>query len=70
MPGAGDRNAAQLPPGDSNAASATRKDRRGLPDETAVVRATTFTSPKGKRYRILRTSETDSYDDHDGSRRK
>ncbi|HVR96115.1 MAG TPA: hypothetical protein VMW27_05845 [Thermoanaerobaculia bacterium] len=36
--------------------------RPGLPAPESVVSEKTFTSPKGKRYRILRTDETDPYD--------
>lgn len=31
-----------------------------LPDSSSVVSAKTFVSPKGRRYRILRTDETDA----------
>ena len=34
----------------------------GLPDPRSVIEEKTFTSPKGNRYRILRTTETDPYD--------
>jgi hypothetical protein len=37
----------------------------GLPDEQTVVSERTFTSPKGKRYRIIRTTEKDPYDPPD-----
>jgi hypothetical protein len=33
-----------------------------LPDEAAIVSVETFTSPKGRRYRILRTNLTDLTD--------
>jgi len=39
-----------------------RKRRAGLPDEASVVAETEFTSPKGTRYRILKTNEKDPYD--------
>ena len=35
----------------------------GMPDEASIVEVKTFTSPKGNRYRILRTNETDPYDE-------
>lgn len=38
------------------------KGRPGLPDEESVLSEKTFTSPKGKRYRIIETDETDPYD--------
>jgi len=38
------------------------RSRPGLPAPESVVSEKTFTSPKGKRYRILRTDETDPYD--------
>jgi hypothetical protein len=34
-----------------------------MPDETSVLSEKTFTSPKGKKYRIIETDETDPYDD-------
>jgi hypothetical protein len=43
----------------------------GLPDKETIVSERTFTSPKGKRYRIIRTTEKDPYDppdDEDKSR--
>jgi hypothetical protein len=48
-----------------------RKDQResqpnpGLPDPATVVSERTFTSPKGKRYRIIKTTEKDPYDPPD-----
>jgi hypothetical protein len=37
----------------------------GLPDPKSVVSERIFISPKGRRYRILRTTEKDSYDPPD-----
>jgi hypothetical protein len=37
----------------------------GLPDKETIVSERTFTSPKGKRYRIIRTTEKDPYDPPD-----
>jgi hypothetical protein len=37
----------------------------GLPDKDTVISERTFTSPKGRRYRILRTTEKDPYDPPD-----
>jgi len=33
-----------------------------MPNETSVLSEKAFTSPKGKKYRIIKTDETDSYD--------
>ena len=41
------------------------KEVPGLPEEESVTGVEEFTSPKGNRYRILRTDETDAYDDPD-----
>jgi hypothetical protein len=35
-----------------------------LPNEASVLSEKEFTSPTGKRYRIIRTDETDPYDAH------
>jgi hypothetical protein len=37
----------------------------GLPDPASVVSERVFVSPKGRRYRILRTTEKDPYDPPD-----
>jgi hypothetical protein len=34
----------------------------GLPDPESVVSERVFVSPKGRRYRVLRTTEKDPYD--------
>jgi len=34
----------------------------GLPDPATVVSERMFTSPKGRRYRIIKTTEKDPYD--------
>jgi hypothetical protein len=47
---------------DRTGGSGARKPRPGLPDPASVVAVETFTSPKGSRYRILKTNETDPYD--------
>jgi len=36
--------------------------RPGLPDPSSVLAETVLVSPKGQRYRILRTDEKDAYD--------
>jgi len=38
----------------------------GLPDPKTVISERTFVSPKGTRFRILRTTEKDPYDPDDG----
>jgi hypothetical protein len=40
-----------------------------LPNKASVLSEKEFTSPTGKRYRIIRTDETDPYDAH-GPRKK
>jgi hypothetical protein len=47
---------------DRTAGPGPRKPRPGLPDPASVVSVKTFTSPKGNRYRIIETTETDPYD--------
>jgi hypothetical protein len=47
-----------------------RKPRPGLPNEESVVSEKTFTSPKGKRYRIIKTTEKDAYDKPDDTEKK
>ena len=42
-----------------------RKRRPGLPNESSIVAEMEFTSPKGTKYRVLRTNEKDAYDDGD-----
>lgn len=37
--------------------------RTGMPAPDSIISETTFTSPKGRVYRILRTSEMDEYDE-------
>jgi hypothetical protein len=38
--------------------------RPGLPDADSVLAEETLTSPKGRQYRILKTNQSDPYDDH------
>ena len=47
-----------------------RKRRAGLPDDASVVAETEFTSPKGTRYRILKTNEKDPYDNREPPKSK
>jgi len=42
--------------------SARPRRRPGLPDPASVVSVKTLTSPKGNRYRVLETDETDPND--------
>jgi hypothetical protein len=46
------------------------KRRAGLPDDASVVAETEFTSPKGTRYRILKTNEKDPYDNREPPKSK
>jgi hypothetical protein len=39
--------------------------RPGLPPETSILDVKTLTSPKGRKYRILRTDEKDAYEEED-----
>jgi hypothetical protein len=48
------------PPEDSADAE---KERPGLPRNESRVSEKPFTSPKGRRYRIIKTDETDAYDE-------
>ena len=51
----------------SKPAKPRRKPRPGLPDKSSIVSVKTLTSPKGNRYRIIETDETDAYDPPRGS---
>jgi hypothetical protein len=44
-----------------------RAARPGLPAESSIVSEKIFTSPGNKRYRIITTSERDSYDEPDSA---
>jgi hypothetical protein len=46
------------------------KARPGLPDPEEIVAERSFVSPKGKRYRVLRTNERDAYEEDDRPERK
>ncbi len=50
------------PPGKRPKRGADKKQRPGLPDPSSVVEERTLTSPSGRRYRVMRTTETDPYD--------
>jgi hypothetical protein len=58
------------------ARGASRKGRKaacvpnpGLPDKETVVSERAFVSPKGNRYRIIRTTEKDPYDPPDDEKK-
>jgi hypothetical protein len=44
--------------------------RTGMPAPDSVISETTFVSPKGNVYRILKTNETDDYDKPPPSQKK
>ena len=46
----------------SETESAGGKGRPGMPNKASVLSEKVFTSPTGKRYRIIRTDEMDPYD--------
>ena len=39
------------------------KRRKGLPSPSTVISETTITSPKGRVYRVIRTTQKDQYDE-------
>jgi hypothetical protein len=47
-----------------------RKRRPGLPNEASVLEDKEFRSPKGTKYRLLRTNEKDAYDNRDAPKPK
>ena len=49
-------------PSNGSTESAESKGRPGMPNEASVLSEKTFTSPKGKQYRIIKTDEMDPYD--------
>ncbi len=44
--------------------------RQDLPDETSIVGEKEFISPKGNKYRIILTDETDPYEQPEKSSKK
>jgi hypothetical protein len=46
-----------------NRATRTMIPRRGMPTPDSVQAVVPFTSPTGRTYRILKTTERDAYDD-------
>jgi len=63
MPKTDGRNARVRRTNDPTTGPTPREIPAGLPNETSIVAERAFLSPKGKRYRIIRTNETDPYDD-------
>jgi hypothetical protein len=47
---------------------ATRPRNPGLPDPKTVVSERLFVSPKGRRFRIITTTEKDPYDPDDNGK--
>lgn len=67
------RDAEQPPPCDDDAEApepAAGGRRPGLPDPATVVAEETIISPKGRRYRILKTRQMDAYEDMAGDDKK
>ena len=62
MPRASDRRARGASDAKPRTGTKRGKPRPGLPDESSILSIKTLTSPKGKRYRIIETDETDAYD--------
>ncbi len=65
------RDAEQVPPCDADDEAealelAAGGERPGLPDPATVVAEATLVSPKGRRYRIFKTRQTDGYEDVSG----
>ena len=46
-----------------------RPHNPGLPDPKTVVAERTFVSPKGRRFRIITTTEKDPYDPDDNDKK-
>ena len=62
MPRAKGRPPRRPSPGKTRARTARAKPRPGLPDKSSIVSVKTLVSPKGNRYRIIETDETEAYD--------
>lgn len=62
------RKGPRRPPGDPPDAAPPRNP--GLPDPKTVVSERTFVSPKGRRFRIIRTTEKDPYDPDDNDKKR
>jgi hypothetical protein len=52
----------EVPAPDEGAGRPKAPRRKRLPSEDSVISEQTFTSPKGRVYRIIRTNQTDAYD--------
>ena len=55
--------------GGAEGGGTARPTNPGLPDPKTVVSERTVISPKGGRYRIIRTNEKDAYDPPDDENR-
>ena len=47
-----------------------KPNRPGLPAKESVVEEKTFVSPKGTKYRLLRTNEVDGYEEKPPRKRR
>ena len=63
MPPADDQGAAKPKPKGGSDRGRRAAPRKGLPSADTVVSESTFTSPKGKVYRVIRTTQMDPYDE-------
>jgi hypothetical protein len=66
----GDRRDGRQPRPASPLRAAGKRRRRVVPDPATVVEEHIFVSPKGRRYRILRTTQMDPYDKPPRRRKK
>lgn len=48
---------------DDNRVEESSPPRAGLPDDDSILEEKAFVSPSGKKYRILKTDETDEYEE-------
>lgn len=62
MSGADEKDARASHESSGATGSSQDKGRPGMPKRASIVSEKAFRSPKGKRYRIIRTDETDPYD--------
>jgi hypothetical protein len=62
MPRTKDRRPRRASPEKPPRRTARAKPRPGLPDKSSIKSVKTLVSPKGTRYRIIETNETDAYD--------
>jgi hypothetical protein len=47
---------------DDSIGKSVKPRRAGMPAHDSIIAEVTFTSPKGKTYRIIKTKEKDAYD--------